>query len=55
MDIRGIKDHPDVARFTTGVRVDNTGNAKNISIRAFIARRAGYHGIYIDDTPINDP
>ncbi|MFI4885425.1 MAG: TonB-dependent receptor [Steroidobacterales bacterium] len=52
MDIRGIKDIQDVARFTPGVYIDNTGTA-NISIRGIASSGgAGTTGIYIDDTPI---
>ncbi len=52
MDIRGIKDIQDVARFTPGVRIDNTGT-NNISIRGISSSGgAGTTGIYIDDTPI---
>ncbi|MEA3142036.1 MAG: hypothetical protein QOK23_4205 [Gammaproteobacteria bacterium] len=52
MDIRGIKDFQDVARFTPGVNVDNTGT-NNISIRGIASSGgAGTTGIYIDDTPI---
>ena len=52
MDIRGIKDIQDVARFTPGVYIDNTGTA-NISIRGIASTGgAGTTGIYIDDTPI---
>jgi iron complex outermembrane recepter protein len=52
MDIRGIKDFQDVARFTPGVNVDNSGT-NNISIRGIASSGgAGTTGIYIDDTPI---
>jgi iron complex outermembrane recepter protein len=52
MDLRGIKDIEDVARFTPGVYVDNSGTA-NISIRGIASTGgAGTTGIYIDDTPI---
>src|SRR5580700_8902872 len=52
MDIRGIKDIQDVARFTPGVRIDNTGT-NNIAIRGISSSGgAGTTGIYIDDTPI---
>jgi iron complex outermembrane recepter protein len=52
MDIRGIKDITDVARFTPGVYIDNSGTA-NISIRGIASTGgAGTTGIYIDDTPI---
>jgi iron complex outermembrane recepter protein len=52
MDLRGIKDIADVARFTPGVYVDNSGTS-NISIRGIASTGgAGTTGIYIDDTPI---
>lgn len=52
IDIRGIKDFQDVARFTPGVNIDNTGT-NNISIRGITSTAgAGTTGIYIDDTPI---
>src|SRR5580692_7028688 len=52
MDLRGIKDFQDVARFTPGVRIDNTGT-NNIAIRGISSSGgAGTTGIYIDDTPI---
>ena len=52
MDIRGIKDFQDVARFTPGVNIDNSGT-NNISIRGIASTGgAGTTGIYIDDTPI---
>src|SRR6266700_7305471 len=52
MDVRGIKDIQDVARFTPGVRIDNSGT-NNIAIRGISSSGgAGTTGIYIDDTPI---
>ena len=52
IDIRGIKDFQDVARFTPGVNIDNSGT-NNISIRGIASTAgAGTTGIYIDDTPI---
>jgi len=52
MDLRGIKDFQDVARFTPGVYIDNSGT-NNISIRGIASTGgAGTTGIYIDDTPI---
>ena len=52
MDIRGVKDFQDVARFTPGVNIDNSGT-NNISIRGIASSGgAGTTGIYIDDTPI---
>ncbi len=52
MDIRGVKDFQDVARFSPGVNIDNAGT-NNISIRGIASSGgAGTTGIYIDDTPI---
>ncbi len=52
LDLRGVKDFNDVARFTPGVNVDNSGT-NNISIRGIASSGgAGTTGIYIDDTPI---
>jgi len=52
MDVRGIKDILDVARFTPGVYIDNSGT-NNISIRGIASSGgAGTTGIYLDDTPI---
>jgi outer membrane receptor protein involved in Fe transport len=52
LDIRGIKDFQDVAKFTPGVNIDNSGT-NNISIRGIASTAgAGTTGIYIDDTPI---
>src|SRR6202140_1629722 len=52
LDIRGVKDFQDVARFTPGVNIDNSGT-NNISIRGIAGTGgAGTTGIYLDDTPI---
>jgi len=52
IDAKGIKDITDVARFTPGIQVDNSGT-NNISIRGIASSGgAGTTGIYIDDTPI---
>src|ERR1700688_4826782 len=52
MDQRGIKDFQDIARFTPGVSVDNTGT-NAISIRGISSSAgAGTTGIYLDDTPV---
>ncbi len=52
LDLRGIKDIADVARFTPGIKVDTSGT-NNISIRGIASSGgAGTTGIYIDDTPI---
>ncbi|HUI58617.1 MAG TPA: TonB-dependent receptor plug domain-containing protein, partial [Steroidobacteraceae bacterium] len=52
IDSKGIKDITDVARFTPGIQVDNSGT-NNISIRGIASSGgAGTTGIYIDDTPI---
>ena len=52
MDVRGIKDFLDVARFTPGINIDNSGT-NNIAIRGIASTGgAGTTGIYLDDTPI---
>lgn len=52
MDMRGIKDILDVARFTPGINIDNSGT-NNIAIRGIASTGgAGTTGIYLDDTPI---
>jgi iron complex outermembrane receptor protein len=52
MDTLGIKDITDVARFTPGINVDNSGTGA-IAIRGVASSGgAGTTGIYIDDTPI---
>jgi outer membrane receptor protein involved in Fe transport len=52
MDLRGIKDFQDIARFTPGVSIDNSGT-NNIAIRGIASSGgSGTTGIYIDDTPI---
>ncbi len=52
LDMRGIKDFQDVARFTPGINIDNSGT-NNISIRGIASTGgAGTTGIYLDDTPI---
>ncbi len=52
IDIRGIKDIQDLARFTPGVNIDSSGT-NNISIRGIASTGgAGTTGIYVDDTPI---
>lgn len=52
IDQKGIKDIGDVARFTPGITVDNSGT-NNIAIRGIASSGgAGTTGIYIDDTPI---
>jgi iron complex outermembrane recepter protein len=52
MDVRGIKDIIDVARFTPGINIDNSGT-NNIAIRGIASTGgAGTTGIYLDDTPI---
>ncbi len=52
MDTKGIKDIEDVARFTPGINIDNTGTGA-IAIRGIASTGgAGTTGIYIDDTPI---
>ena len=52
MDDRGIKDFQDIARYTPGISIDQTGT-NAISIRGISSSGgAGTTGIYIDDTPI---
>jgi outer membrane receptor protein involved in Fe transport len=52
MDVRGVKDIIDVARFTPGINIDNSGT-NNIAIRGIASTGgAGTTGIYLDDTPI---
>jgi iron complex outermembrane recepter protein len=52
IDSKGIKDIADVARFTPGLSVDNSGTS-NVSIRGIASSGgSGTTGIYIDDTPI---
>src|SRR5262249_19171837 len=52
IDSKGIKDIRDVARFTPGINVDNSGT-NNITIRGIASSGgAGTTGIYIDETPI---
>jgi iron complex outermembrane recepter protein len=52
MDIKGIKDIDDIARYTPGVRVDES-QSNSISIRGIAATGgSGTTGIYIDDVPI---
>ncbi len=52
MDIKGIRDFTDIARFTPGVTIDSEGT-NSISIRGISSSGgAGTTGIYIDDTPI---
>jgi outer membrane receptor protein involved in Fe transport len=52
LDLKGVKDIQDVARFTPGISVDRSGTS-NISIRGIASSGgAGTTGIYIDDTPI---
>ncbi len=52
MEVKGIKDISDIARFTPGVSIDTSGT-NNISIRGISSSGgAGTTGIYLDDTPI---
>ncbi len=52
MDIKGIKDIADVARYTPGVRIDSS-QTNQISIRGISSTGgSGTTGIYIDDVPI---
>ncbi|HUX74591.1 MAG TPA: TonB-dependent receptor [Steroidobacteraceae bacterium] len=52
IDLRGVENISDLAKFTPGLDVDNTGT-NNISIRGIASTGgAGTTGIYLDDTPI---
>jgi len=52
MDLKGVKDFTDVAKYTPGVTIDTNGT-NSISIRGISASAgSGTTGIYIDDTPI---
>jgi iron complex outermembrane recepter protein len=52
MDIKGIKDIDDVARYTPGIKTD-VGQSNQISIRGIASTGgSGTTGIYIDDVPI---
>jgi len=52
MDIKGIKDIDDIARYSPGVRVDES-QSNSISIRGIASTGgSGTTGIYIDDVPI---
>jgi outer membrane receptor protein involved in Fe transport len=52
MDIKGIKDIDDIARYTPGVRID-ASQTNQISIRGIASTGgSGTTGIYIDDVPI---
>ncbi len=51
LDIVGVKNAQDLAKFTPGVAIDPTNN--NISIRGISSTAgSGTTGIYIDDTPV---
>lgn len=51
MDVLGVKDFGDIARFTPGVNFSEGSNA--VSIRGISSTSgAGTTGIYIDDTPV---
>ncbi|KUR79803.1 TonB-dependent receptor [Novosphingobium sp. FSW06-99] len=51
LDIVGIKNAQDLAKFTPGIAIDPTNN--NISIRGISSTAgSGTTGIYIDDTPV---
>ncbi len=51
MDVLGVKDFGDIARFTPGVNFSQGSNA--VSIRGISSTSgAGTTGIYIDDTPV---
>jgi outer membrane receptor protein involved in Fe transport len=51
MDVQGIKNFSDVAKFTPGVTFDSSSH--NISVRGIESTAgSGTTGIYIDDTPV---
>ncbi|MEO8313730.1 MAG: TonB-dependent receptor [Pseudomonadota bacterium] len=54
MDVQGLKEIDNIARYTPGLKLDRAGNGgNNISIRGISSGAgAGTTGIYIDDTPI---
>jgi outer membrane receptor protein involved in Fe transport len=52
LDMKGVKDFTDVARYTPGVTIDSNGT-NAIAIRGISSSGgSGTTGIYIDDTPI---
>ncbi len=52
LDIKGVKDFTDIAKYTPGVTIDSSGT-NSISIRGISSSGgSGTTGIYIDDTPI---
>jgi outer membrane receptor protein involved in Fe transport len=52
LDLKGVKDFSDIAKYTPGVNIDANGS-NNISIRGISSSGgSGTTGIYIDDTPI---
>jgi outer membrane receptor protein involved in Fe transport len=52
LDLKGVKDFTDIARYTPGVNIDTNGT-NAISIRGISSSGgSGTTGIYIDDTPI---
>jgi outer membrane receptor protein involved in Fe transport len=52
LDLKGVRDFTDIARYTPGVAIDTNGT-NNISIRGISSSGgSGTTGIYIDDTPI---
>ncbi len=52
LDLKGVKDFTDVAKYTPGVNIDSNGT-NAISIRGISSSGgSGTTGVYIDDTPI---
>ena len=52
LDLKGVKDFSDIAKYTPGVNIDTNGS-NNISIRGISSSGgSGTTGVYIDDTPI---
>jgi outer membrane receptor protein involved in Fe transport len=52
LDLKGVKDFSDVAKYTPGVNIDANGT-NSISIRGISSSGgSGTTGVYIDDTPI---
>jgi iron complex outermembrane recepter protein len=54
MEVQGLKEIDNIARYTPGLKLDRAGNGgNNISIRGISSGAgAGTTGVYIDDTPI---
>jgi len=52
LDIRGVKDFQDVARFTPGVNIDNSGTTTSRFAASPRPAAPAPPAIYLDDTPI---